>query len=55
VISLAAGLLVLFWPSITVILLVRILGIWLIVYAIVLALLAFQLRPRHRQSSRQPG
>jgi uncharacterized membrane protein HdeD (DUF308 family) len=49
VISLAAGLLVLFWPSITVILLVRILGIWLIIYAVVLVMLAYQLRPRHRQ------
>ncbi len=46
-ISLAAGLLVLFWPSITVILLVRILGIWLIVYAVLLAALGLQLRPRH--------
>lgn len=51
VISLVAGLLVLFWPSITVILLVRILGIWLIIYAVVLALLAFQLRPRHRRTA----
>jgi uncharacterized membrane protein HdeD (DUF308 family) len=45
-ISLVAGFLVLFWPSITVILLVRILGIWLIIYAVMLAMLAFQLRPR---------
>jgi uncharacterized membrane protein HdeD (DUF308 family) len=44
-ISLIAGMLVLFWPSITVILLVRILGIWLIIYAAVLAMLAVRLRP----------
>ncbi len=50
--SLIAGLLVLFWPSITVLLLVVILGIWLIFYAAVLAVLAFQLRPARRRTER---
>ncbi len=49
--SLVAGLLVLFWPAITVTLLVVILGIWLIFYAAVLAMLAFQLRPGRRRSA----
>jgi uncharacterized membrane protein HdeD (DUF308 family) len=49
--SLIAGLLVLFWPTITVTLLVVILGIWLIFYAAVLMMLAFQLRPRHHATA----
>jgi uncharacterized membrane protein HdeD (DUF308 family) len=44
VLSLAAGLIVLFWPSITVIVLVRVIGIWLIVYGLVAAITAFTLR-----------
>ncbi|MGD0374607.1 MAG: HdeD family acid-resistance protein [Streptosporangiaceae bacterium] len=51
--SLIAGLLVLFWPGITVLLLVIILGIWLIFYAAVLAVLAFQLRPGRTRSAAQ--
>jgi uncharacterized membrane protein HdeD (DUF308 family) len=44
--SLAAGLAVVFWPSITVLLLVQILGIWLILYAATLGALAFWLHRR---------
>jgi uncharacterized membrane protein HdeD (DUF308 family) len=44
VLSLAAGLILLFWPSITVIILVRVLGIWLIIYGILMAITAFSLR-----------
>ncbi len=49
--SLIAGLLVLFWPAITVLLLVIILGIWLIFYAVVLMVLAFSLRPGRRRAA----
>jgi uncharacterized membrane protein HdeD (DUF308 family) len=49
--SLIAGLLVLFWPAITVLLLVIILGIWLIFYAAVLTVLAFSLRPGRRRAT----
>jgi uncharacterized membrane protein HdeD (DUF308 family) len=44
VLSLAAGLIVLFWPSITVIVLVRVLGIWLLIYGLLMAITAFRLR-----------
>jgi uncharacterized membrane protein HdeD (DUF308 family) len=44
VLSLAAGLILLFWPSITVIILVRVLGIWLIIYGLLMAITAFSLR-----------
>jgi uncharacterized membrane protein HdeD (DUF308 family) len=44
VVSLAAGLVILFWPGITLVLLLTILGAWLIFYGVVLAGLAFQLR-----------
>jgi len=44
VLSLAAGLVLLFWPSITVVVLVRVLGIWLIIYGILMAITAFSLR-----------
>jgi uncharacterized membrane protein HdeD (DUF308 family) len=42
--SLAAGLIVLFWPTISLTVLVAVIGIWLIVYGILAAILAFQLR-----------
>ena len=42
--SLAAGIVVLFWPSISLVLLVTILGAWLLFYGVVLAMLAFRLR-----------
>jgi len=54
VLSLAAGLIVLFWPSITVIILVRVLGIWLIVYGVLMAITAFSLR-RSAESVHEPG
>jgi uncharacterized membrane protein HdeD (DUF308 family) len=44
ILSLAAGLIVLFWPAITVIVLVRVIGIWLIVYGLMMAITAFSLR-----------
>jgi uncharacterized membrane protein HdeD (DUF308 family) len=42
--SLFAGLIVLFWPTITVIILVRVIGIWLIVYGLIMAVTAWSLR-----------
>jgi|CZKT01.1.fsa_nt_gi uncharacterized membrane protein HdeD (DUF308 family) len=53
VFSVIAGLLVLFWPAITVVLLVMILGIWLIIYAAVLAVLAVRLRPGKHAAAHQ--
>jgi len=44
VLSLAAGLIVLFWPTISVTVLVAVIGIWLIVYGFVMATTAYGLR-----------
>jgi len=44
VFSLAAGLVVLFWPGISLVLLLTILGAWLLFYGVVLAFLALRLR-----------
>jgi uncharacterized membrane protein HdeD (DUF308 family) len=49
--SLAAGIVVLFWPSISLVLLVTILGAWLLFYGVVLVMLAFRLR---RELKREP-
>lgn len=43
-VSLAAGLVILFWPGISLVLLLTVLGAWLIFYGVVLAALAFHLR-----------
>lgn len=42
--SLAAGLIVLFWPTISLTVLVAVIGIWLIMYGVLAAVLAFSLR-----------
>ncbi len=42
--SLAAGIVVLFWPGISLVLLLTITGAWLLFYGVVLAMLAFRLR-----------
>ncbi|HEX9031551.1 MAG TPA: DUF308 domain-containing protein [Streptosporangiaceae bacterium] len=52
--SLAAGLILLFWPSITVVVLVRVIGIWLIVYGLMMAITAFSLR-RAASAARERG
>jgi uncharacterized membrane protein HdeD (DUF308 family) len=44
VVSLAAGLVILFWPGVSLTLLLTILGAWLLFYGLVLAVLAFRLR-----------
>jgi uncharacterized membrane protein HdeD (DUF308 family) len=49
VLSVAAGCVVLFWPGISLVLLFTILGAWLIVYGVVLAAVAFQLRRAGRR------
>jgi uncharacterized membrane protein HdeD (DUF308 family) len=54
VVSLAAGLVILFWPGITLVLLLTILGAWLIFYGVVLAGLAFELRRGVRAETRSP-
>lgn len=50
--SLAAGLIVLFWPAISLTILVVVLGIWLVVYGVLLAIMAFGLR---KAGSSRPG
>jgi uncharacterized membrane protein HdeD (DUF308 family) len=50
VLSTAVGLIVLFWPTISLTVLVAVIGIWLIVYGILTAVLAFRLR---REGSRE--
>jgi uncharacterized membrane protein HdeD (DUF308 family) len=42
--SLAAGIIVLFWPGISLVLLLTILGAWLLFHGVLLAALAFRLR-----------
>lgn len=54
VFSLIAGLIVLFWPAITVIVLVRVIGIWLIVYGLIMAVTAISLR-RHGTADADRG
>ena len=44
VLSLAAGLVVMFWPSITLSILLWVMGIWLLAYGLMLGVLAFQIR-----------
>jgi uncharacterized membrane protein HdeD (DUF308 family) len=48
ILSLAAGLIVIFWPGISIAIVVTVLGIWLLCYGVLLAFLAFQLRPASR-------
>ncbi|HYS31514.1 MAG TPA: HdeD family acid-resistance protein [Streptosporangiaceae bacterium] len=54
VLSLFAGLIVLFWPAITVIVLVRVIGIWLIIYGLLMSITAFSLR-RSAASASDPS
>jgi uncharacterized membrane protein HdeD (DUF308 family) len=44
VLSLAAGLIVMFWPSISLNILLWVMGIWLLAYGLMLGVLAFQIR-----------
>ena len=44
VLSLAAGLIVMFWPTISLTILLWVMGIWLLAYGVMLAVLAFQTR-----------
>ena len=44
ILSLAAGVVVLFWPTISLTVLIAVLGIWLIVYGLLMAITAFSLR-----------
>jgi uncharacterized membrane protein HdeD (DUF308 family) len=55
--SLAAGIVVLFWPGISLILLLTVLGAWLLFYGVVLAVLALRLRrdSKPAASSRTPA
>ena len=50
--SIAAGAAVLFWPGISLVLMLTVLGAWLIFYAVILGLLAFRLR-RWSKSARR--
>jgi uncharacterized membrane protein HdeD (DUF308 family) len=53
--SIAAGAIVLFWPGISLVLLLTVLGIWLIFYAVVLGALAFRLRRWAKSVGRASG
>jgi uncharacterized membrane protein HdeD (DUF308 family) len=46
VLSVFAGLIVLFWPTITITILVVVIGIWLLVYGLIMAFTALSLRRR---------
>ncbi len=54
VLSLCAGLIVLFWPTISLTVLVAVIGIWLIIYGLLAGVLALRLR-RGRGSWQSPG
>jgi len=55
VFALGAGLITVFWPAITVLVLAIVLGIWLVFYGIMLAAMAFQLRRAKSASAGQAG
>ena len=55
VFSLAAGLVILFWPGVSLILLLTILGAWLLFYGVVLAVLAFRLRSEGKAGAARPA
>ncbi|HEY1616751.1 MAG TPA: HdeD family acid-resistance protein [Streptosporangiaceae bacterium] len=58
VFSLAAGLVILFWPGISLVLLLTIMGAWLLFYGVILAVLAFRLRSEAKaatKSTRHPS
>ena len=42
--SLVAGLIVLFWPTISLTVLIAVIGIWLVIYGVLLGFMAFRLR-----------
>ncbi len=44
VLSLAAGLIVMFWPTISLTILLWVMGIWLLAYGLMLGVMAFQIR-----------
>jgi uncharacterized membrane protein HdeD (DUF308 family) len=44
--AIAAGAVMLFWPGISLVVLLTVLGAWLLLYGLLLAVLAFQLRKR---------
>jgi uncharacterized membrane protein HdeD (DUF308 family) len=44
VLSLAAGLIVMFWPTISLTILLWVMGIWLLAYGVMLTVMAFQIR-----------
>ena len=44
VLSLAAGLIVMFWPTISLTVLLWVMGIWLLAYGVMLGVMAFQVR-----------
>jgi uncharacterized membrane protein HdeD (DUF308 family) len=50
--SVAAGAVVLFWPGISLLILLWVLGFWLIVYAVMLAVMAFGLRRATRHAAK---
>ncbi len=54
VFSLAAGLVILFWPGISLVLLLTILGAWLLFYGVMLAVLAFRLRGEAKAAAKTP-
>ncbi|HVB42641.1 MAG TPA: HdeD family acid-resistance protein [Streptosporangiaceae bacterium] len=54
VLSLAAGLIVLFWPTISITVLVVVIGVWLVVYGLMAMIMAFMLR-RGSSASTGPG
>ncbi len=51
VLSLCAGFIVLFWPTISLTVLIAVIGIWLIIYGLIAAVLAFRLRREGSGSS----
>jgi uncharacterized membrane protein HdeD (DUF308 family) len=55
VLSLFAGLIVLFWPTITITILVAVIGIWLLVYGLIMAFTALSLRRQGAAAADHPS
>lgn len=51
IVGIAVGAIVLFWPAISLLILLTVLGIWLIFYGLVLAVMAFRVRRAARRAA----
>jgi uncharacterized membrane protein HdeD (DUF308 family) len=55
ILSIIVGVLVLFYPGISLLTVTMILGLWLVVYGLILAVIAFRLRSQNQQAGAHVG